>query len=98
MRVLRVLMSVLPLAAIFVLLRIAVCGSIPQDARTFLMQTISPGIIGVVFDDRREKVLLHQLRDNGVWSLPGGRPDFGESFVQTTEREVHEETGLVVQA
>ena len=51
-----------------------------------------------MFDDRREKVLLHQLRDNGVWSLPGGRPDFGESFVQTTEREVHEETGLVVQA
>jgi 8-oxo-dGTP pyrophosphatase MutT (NUDIX family) len=62
------------------------------------MKVTSPGTIGAVCDDQREKVLLHQLRDNGVWSLPGGRPDFGETFIQTTDREVHEETGLVVRA
>jgi 8-oxo-dGTP pyrophosphatase MutT (NUDIX family) len=60
------------------------------------LKATSPGTIGVVFDDRREKVLLHQLRDSGIWSLPGGRPDFGEIFIQATEREVREETGLVV--
>jgi 8-oxo-dGTP pyrophosphatase MutT (NUDIX family) len=62
------------------------------------MKTTSPGTIGVVFDERREKILLHQLRDIGIWSLPGGRPDFGETFIQTVEREIHEETGLVVRA
>lgn len=62
------------------------------------MKSTSPGTIGVVFDDRRTMVLLHQLRDNGIWSLPGGRPDFGETFVMATEREVFEETGLRVRA
>jgi 8-oxo-dGTP pyrophosphatase MutT (NUDIX family) len=62
------------------------------------LKATSPGTIGVVFDDPREKVLLHRLRHSGIWSLPGGRPDFGETFIQATEREVREETGLVVQA
>lgn len=29
-----------------------------------------------------------------MWSLPGGPPDFGESFTAGTVREVKEETGL----
>lgn len=32
----------------------------------------------------------------GTWSLPGGHLEFGESFEQTAEREVEEETGLTI--
>jgi 8-oxo-dGTP pyrophosphatase MutT (NUDIX family) len=36
-------------------------------------------------------------RHAGQWALPGGRRDHGESVQVTALRELHEETGLVVQ-
>ena len=32
----------------------------------------------------------------GTWSLPGGHMEFGESFEDTSKREVREETGLEI--
>ncbi len=32
----------------------------------------------------------------GSWSVPGGHLEFGESFMDTAEREVFEETGLKI--
>ncbi|GAA2583344.1 hypothetical protein GCM10010399_11460 [Dactylosporangium fulvum] len=32
----------------------------------------------------------------GTWSVPGGHPEFGESFEEAAAREVAEETGLTV--
>lgn len=34
----------------------------------------------------------------GVWALPGGSIELGETMAEATEREVLEETGLVVKA
>ncbi len=54
------------------------------------------GCSAIIFDSKREKVLLTQRADNGRWCLPGGGMDAGESVAQACEREVWEETGLYV--
>lgn len=56
------------------------------------------GCSAVIFDERREKVLLTQRADNGRWCLPGGHMESGESASEACEREVWEETGLKVRA
>lgn len=56
------------------------------------------GCSAVIFDGKREKVLLTQRTDNGRWCLPGGQLEAGESAAEACEREVWEETGLKVRA
>jgi ADP-ribose pyrophosphatase YjhB (NUDIX family) len=54
------------------------------------------GCSATIFDEKREKVLLTRRADNGRWCLPGGRMESGESAAEACEREVLEETGLIV--
>jgi 8-oxo-dGTP pyrophosphatase MutT (NUDIX family) len=54
------------------------------------------GSCAVIFDDKREKVLLTKRADNGLWCLPGGKMEPGESVEECCRREVVEETGLEV--
>jgi 8-oxo-dGTP pyrophosphatase MutT (NUDIX family) len=49
-----------------------------------------------IFNDVGQ-VLLTRRQDNGLWCLPGGHMDLGESIDQTARREAQEETGLTVQ-
>ncbi|OED36029.1 hypothetical protein AB833_28835 [Chromatiales bacterium (ex Bugula neritina AB1)] len=58
---------------------------------------VSPGTVAVVLDQDRTSVLLHYRDDAPMWSLPGGPPDFGESFAGGTIRETREETGLNIE-
>ncbi|TRV76455.1 NUDIX domain-containing protein [Streptomyces sp. 130] len=50
----------------------------------------------VVTDDAG-RILLQRRRDNGLWALPGGGMDMGDSLPGTAVREVKEETGLDVE-
>lgn len=52
---------------------------------------------GVLFDEH-ERVLLMRERIDGLWSLPGGWADPGDSPAQAVEREMLEESGHVVRA
>ena len=54
------------------------------------------GCSAMIFDEKREKVLLTQRTDNSRWCLPGGGMESGESAAEACEREVWEETGLKV--
>jgi len=54
------------------------------------------GCSAAIFDESRERVLLMQRDDNGLWCLPSGGMDPGESVTETIVREVQEETGLAV--
>lgn len=47
----------------------------------------------LVFNDRGE-VLLAKRSDNGLWCIPGGHVDLGETLAQACLRELREETGL----
>lgn len=40
------------------------------------------------------KVLLQKRSDNGLWGLPGGGMDAGESMAECAVREMWEETGI----
>ena len=49
-----------------------------------------------VIRDQHGRVLFIRRRDNGLWSLPAGSQELGESILDCLGREVKEETGLKV--
>ena len=54
---------------------------------------------GAVIKDEKGRLLLVRRRNEpgaGLWSLPGGRIEPGETEQQAVVREVREETGLTV--
>ncbi|MGA5818282.1 NUDIX domain-containing protein [Kitasatospora sp. NPDC094028] len=51
----------------------------------------------VVVTDPEGRILLQRRTDNGLYALPGGTMDLGESLPGTAVREVREETGLDVE-
>lgn len=46
---------------------------------------------------RNDRLLLIQRRDNGLWALPGGAVEVGETLAQAAAREFREETASEVQ-
>ncbi len=55
---------------------------------------IRPGVSA--FIRTAEGVLLQRRSDNGLWGLPGGSVEPGESVTEALVREVREETNLEV--
>lgn len=58
--------------------------------------TRTAAVCAVILDDTG-RVLLQRRADNGLWVLPGGGVEVGESASQAIVREVREETGLLIQ-
>ena len=57
--------------------------------------------VGAVIKDARGRLLLIKrghAPGAGLWSLPGGRVEPGETDAQALVREMREETGLLVEA
>ncbi len=51
---------------------------------------------GVVFKD--DGILLVRERQDGMWTIPGGWVDIGESPSEAVEKEVRQESGYIVRA
>lgn len=50
----------------------------------------------VFITDEAGRVLLTRREDNGLWALPGGCQELGETPAECARRECLEETGLTV--
>ena len=59
----------------------------------------SIGVGGVLLNNRQEVLLIkrNQAPAQGLWSIPGGRLETGESMVDACRREFKEETNLGVE-
>jgi len=57
-----------------------------------------PGV-GVVVIQEGALLMVRRGRgaNSGLWAIPGGKVDYGESMPEAAVREVREETGIVVE-
>ncbi|HZT66735.1 MAG TPA: NUDIX domain-containing protein [Acidimicrobiales bacterium] len=67
-----------------------------KDPNAPKANSLVPAASAVILDDDG-RVLLHRRADNGLWSLPGGVMEIGESIGECIVREVREETGLDIE-
>jgi 8-oxo-dGTP pyrophosphatase MutT (NUDIX family) len=49
-----------------------------------------------VIRDQEGRILFIRRRDNGLWAMPAGSQELGESILDCLKREVKEESGLDV--
>ena len=49
----------------------------------------------VLVIDSQDRLLVTRRSDNGLWSIPGGMMEPGETLEETARREVSEETGML---
>lgn len=56
------------------------------------------GVTGIIFNDKNEVLLFKHSYRAHAWSLPGGYLKSGEHPGEGLEREIKEESGLVVSA
>ncbi len=52
----------------------------------------------VVIEDRKILLVKHRKGNRQYWVLPGGRLEYGETFIDCAVRELKEETGLIIEA
>lgn len=86
-----------------VISRILRCERVMTDQaqKIFSLHRAPPGTdirlgVGVAVRSSDGKILLERRSDCGMWGLPGGKVEPGESLQKTACREVLEETGLVI--
>jgi len=54
------------------------------------------GALVLLFDENN-RLLMQKRADNGLWGMPGGSMEPGETFEACAMRETAEETGLICQ-
>ena len=59
---------------------------------------VSPSVGANAVVMRGERVLLIRRSDDGLWALPGGLVEVGETIAEATARELREEAGVDAEA
>ncbi|NKQ55419.1 NUDIX domain-containing protein [Amycolatopsis sp. K13G38] len=67
-----------------------------DDPKAPAPNSIVPAVTAIVRNDAGELLMIERT-DNGLWALPGGAQDLGESIPDAVRREVQEETGLDIE-
>jgi len=65
-------------------------------AMGFVQDQFLVGVTGIIFNDKKEILLFKHTYRAHAWSLPGGYLKAGEHPMEGLEREIKEESGLVV--
>ncbi len=55
------------------------------------------GCTAAIFDSTGQALLLTKRSDNGLWCLPGGAMEAGESVTECVRRECREEIGVEIE-
>ena len=73
---------------------------LPKNAQLFAMRFFQDqflvGVTGIIFNEKKEVLLFNHTYRPHAWSLPGGYLKSGEHPREALEREIKEESGLVV--
>lgn len=73
---------------------------LPKGVQLFFMRFFQDqflvGTTGIIFNDKNEVLLFKHVYRSHAWSLPGGYLKSGEHPREALEREIKEESGLVV--
>jgi len=64
----------------------------------FLQDQFLIGVTGIIFNEKNDILLFKHTYRSHSWSLPGGYLKSGEHPAEALEREIKEESGLVVSA
>ena len=74
--------------------------NLPKGWQLFLMRFFQNqflvGVTGIIFNEKREVLLFKHTYRGHAWSLPGGYLKAGEHPAEALEREIKEESNLVV--
>lgn len=65
-------------------------------AMRFFQDRFLVGVTGIIFNDKNEVLLFKHIYRSHAWSLPGGYLKAGEHPREALEREIKEESGLIV--
>lgn len=76
--------------------------NLPKEIQLFIMQIFQNrflvGVTGIIFNKKDEVLLFKHTYRQQAWSLPGGYMKSGEHPAETIEREIKEESQLIVSA
>lgn len=74
--------------------------SLPKGLQLFVMRFFQDqflvGVTGIILNEKKEILLFKHTYRQHAWSLPGGYLKAGEHPREALEREIKEESGLVV--
>ncbi len=74
--------------------------NLPKGVQLFIMRFFQNqflvGVTGVIFNEKNEVLLFKHTYRQQSWSLPGGYMKAGEHPAEALEREIKEESSLVV--
>ncbi|KKS95104.1 MAG: NUDIX hydrolase [Microgenomates group bacterium GW2011_GWC1_43_13] len=74
--------------------------NLPKGVQIFVMRFFQDrfliGVTGIIFNEKSEVLLFKHTYRSHAWALPGGYMKSGEHPREALEREIKEESGLIV--